>query len=295
MKKNKDLLYVFIGVAIIIAIGLIVRNTSSTSLNMMIVELNKSLPQKGYEGYDYFTLEKCKLVGNNVVWECTLDETFFYPDRESAMPSAINNGVLSQGSSRDDYLDIDHDFSNNVLKKFHKCTLLYNNLIAIENNDDPFYREMKKQGCSQIFRTHSPYSNRTIEVKITAEEQKNIEVYCKQRPKEALEEFVSLYIQRQNLMLSNASDEEGIVMNMVDDGSDLVFRFVFDTIYSAEDNEPIENLRGNIDEIEDAVKKDVESLSVFFNVKRICEKTGRGYVVRYVDGYITDSLDLKIY
>lgn len=299
MKKNNDLIFVWMGVAVVIIVGLIIRNNptnSTTSLKMMIATINRQLPQKGFEGYDYFTLEKVVMEGNSVVWECSFDPSSFSHDNESALSGVITNGgVILQGSNLDDLLDIDEDFTNNLFKKFQRCTLLYNNLIANELNKSAFYEEMKKQKCSQIYRTYSPFSNRKIEVVLTYDEQINIEAYCRQRPKEALAEFLSLYVQRQNAMLSVASDEDGVAMNMVDEGANLVFRCVFDETYSEDGINPIEYIRQDQAKIESAIIHDIESKAIFFNTKRICNKTGKGYIVRYVDWYNTDSLDIQIY
>lgn len=293
MKKNNDLLFVCIGVVIVIVVGLSIRNKTTISLEMMIAAINRQLPYKGFEGYDYFTLEKVKMEGNAVVWEASLDPSFFHANSGNALPDAIiNGGVLSQGSSIDDLLDIDEDFTNAFHKKFQRCTLLYNNLIANDFNQSAFYEEMKKRKCSQIYRTHSPFSNRKIEIKLTYEEQISIESYCRQRPKEALAEFVSLYIQRQNYMLSNANDEDGITMNMIDEGTDLVFRCV---LHSEDGINPIEYLRENVAIIERDIRHDIETEAAFFNTKRICTKTNKGYIVRYIDWYNTDSLDIRIY
>lgn len=120
------------------------RNYSKT-LEGMVAEINRHLPMKDPNGFDFYVMNRVKLEGENVVWESTLDTTFFYPIRESILPESMNGGILAYGS-RNDVLDLDTILSKEMLKESHRCDILYYHLFSKGSNPNPFYDEVLKRG-----------------------------------------------------------------------------------------------------------------------------------------------------
>ena len=122
---KKILKYIGLGIIVLFAAGLILGNIGniymskkskvfSQSLENMIAEINKHLPHKGSDGFDFFIMNKVALEGNNIVWESTLDTTFIYPSRESVLPESMNGGILVSGD-RSCAIDLDTLLSNEFL------------------------------------------------------------------------------------------------------------------------------------------------------------------------------------
>ena len=76
---KKILRYIGLGIIVLFAAGLILGNIGniymskkskdfSQSLEGMIAEVNKHLPHKGFDGFDFFIMDKVLLKDNNVVW-----------------------------------------------------------------------------------------------------------------------------------------------------------------------------------------------------------------------------------
>ena len=306
---KKIIKYVGIVLAVIVGLAFVLsniinvyltnkKNNQPYSLEEIIAGINTNLPQKGFESYDFFTLERCKLEGNNLVWEGTLDAAYINSIRESALPESVNGFVVVDGSSRNDVLDIDSTLTIEFFQQSIRFNLLYQNLIVMAEDNgrsNQFEKEMAKRHCSQIWRAYSPFSNTHVDFTLTYQLQKDIEEYCKHEKELALSEFIIEYIKRQNLLLGEASKHEDIKMDMVLDDTCFVLRCVFEETFSEHGNHPIENIRMVKEQVENDLQADALSLPLFFDFKRICEATGKGYTVRYVDCNDNDSIDFRIY
>lgn len=304
MARNV-LKYLGIGILLLFAVLIAVANIGrifweknqkeyDQTLEGMVAEINQHLPMKDPNGFDFYTLSHVALDSEKVVFDATLDTTFFYPIRESLLPESMNGGILPSGS-RNDVLDLDTVLSEKLLKDSHRLSLLYQQLFTNKNGTNKFYEELKKRGYSLTWRTHSPFSDRQLEFSFTSKELDDLEIYCKNHPDSALKEFLNEYLKRQNRVLSLASRNADARMSMIDNGEDIVFIYVFDKTYSAGGNQPISNLRNFENEIYEALKDDSEHLPFFYSAKEICNKTNRSYVFRFFDFFKTDSLDIIIY
>ena len=302
---KKILRYIGLGIIVLFAAGLILGNIGniymskkskvfSQSLENMIAEINKHLPHKGSDGFDFFIMNKVLLKDNNVVWVSTLDTTFFYPTRESILPESMNGGVLLSGD-RNNVLDLDTLLTNDFLKKSHQLDLLYYHLFARSNKPNKFYEEIMKWKFSQTWRVHSPFSDRQCEFTMTYDEQKKMEEYCQNNPDDALQEFMSEYLKRQNRLLSVASNNADITMHMEEADSLIIFYCIFDKSYSSGGNKPITNLRNNQGKMLEALQEDFQSLPIFFGMKEICNRTNKKLLFRYIDWNKTDSLDYILF
>lgn len=302
---RKFLKYLGIGILLLFAVLIAVANIGrifweknqkeyDQTLEGMVAEINQHLPMKDPNGFDFYTLSHVALDSEKVVFDATLDSTFFYPIRESLLPESMNGGILPSGS-RNDVLDLDTVLSEKLLKDSHRLSLLYQQLFTNKNGPNKFYEEIKKRGYSIIWRTHSPFSDRKLEFSFSSKELDDIEVFCKNNPDSAITEFLKEYIERQNRVLSLASLNADARMSMIDNGKSLLFLYVFDGTYSANGNHPISNLRIYKNELYEALKDDSENLPFFYSIKEICNKTNRNYIFRFFDYYKTDSLDIVIH
>ncbi len=303
MKKAFQ--YIGIGFVVFIAVVIILGNIGhmlvpiknkeqSQTLEKMIAEVNRHLPHRGFDGFDFFIMNKVLLEGDNVVWVTTLDTTFFYPTRESVLPESMNGGVLASGN-RNCTIDLDTILSNDFLKKSHRLDLLYYHLFVRTNNPNKLYEEIMKRQYSQTWRIHSPFSDRRCEFSMTYREQKDIADYCFNNTESALQEFLFEYLKRQNRLLDVASNNADMVMSMAEDGSSLIFYCVLDKLYSLDGNKPVFNIRNNQSEMRDALVEDFQELPLFFGIKEICERTSKRFLFRYTDWNKTDSIDFIIY
>ena len=301
---KKILKYIGIGFVVLFAAIIIVGNIGklyfslkhkkhAQSLEEMIVELNKHMPLR-LEGSDFYEMKEVSLVKNNIVWISTLDTSFFYPNRESFLPEAINGGILPEGN-RTMVLDLDTLLSNELIEQSHKLGVMYYYLFAKSNKRDPFYEEIIKRNYSQTWRFLSPFSKRHFEYTMTCEEMKKTAEYCNNQPNDALQEFLSEYVKRQNRLLNMASNNADISMHIVDNGSSFIFYCRFDESYSLGDNKPIDNIRDNQDVIHEVLSKDFHSVPIFYDMNNICKKTKRGFIFRYIDWIPKDSIDFVIY
>lgn len=264
------------------------------TLEGMIVEINKHLPHKGFDGFDFFIMNRVFLEGENVIWESTLDTTFFYPARESILPESMNGGILVSGD-RSCAIDLDTILTNDFLKKSHQLDLLYYHLFARSSKPNKFYEEIMKRKFSQTWRVHSPFSDRQCEFTMTYDEQKKMEEYCQNNLDDVLQEFMSEYLKRQNRLLNVASNNADITMHMVDADSLIIFHCVLDKSYSIGGNKPITNLRNNQGKMLEALQEDFQSLPIFFGMKEICNRTNKNLLFRYIDWNKTDSLDYILF
>ena len=302
---QKVIKHISLGIVVLFAIGLISANIGkiymskknkefSQSLEGMIAEINKQLPQKGINGFDFFVMEKMELEDNCIVWNFTLDTTFFYPKGESVLPESINGSVLASGD-RNCYLDLDTLLSNDFLKKSHQLHLLYYNLFVRSVKPDKLKEEIMKRHLSQTWRMNSPFSDRQIEFTIKYEEQKQMEEYCLANADVALQVFISEYLKRQNRLLSVASKNDDIIMCMKETNSQIIFNCTFDRSYSVKGNKPVANLRNNKSDILDALQKDYQTNPFFWGTKDICKKVEKQFLFRYTDWNKTDSIDFIMY
>ena len=302
---KKILKYIGIGILVLFAAGLILGNIGniymskkskdfSQSLEGMIAEVNKHLPHKGFDGFDFFIMNKVFIEGNSVVWESTLDTTFIYPARESVLPESMNGGILVSGD-RSCAIDLDTLLSNDFLKKSHRLDLLYYHLFARSSKPNKFHEEIIKRKFSQTWRVHSPFSDRQCEYTMTYDEQKNMEEYCQNNPDNALQEFMSEYLKRQNRLLNVASNNADITMHMEDSDSLIIFYCILDKSYSAGGNKPIANLRNNQGEMLEDLQEDCETLPIFYGMKEICNRTNKDLLFRYTNWNKTDSVDFIMY
>ena len=302
---KKILRYIGLGIIVLFAAGLILGNIGriymskkskgfSQSLEGMIAEFNKHLPHKGFDGFDFFIMDNVMLEGNNIIWESTLDTTFFYPTRKSILPESMNGGVLVSGD-RSCAIDLDTLLSNDFLKKSHQLDLLYYHLFAKSSKPNRFYEEVMKRKFSQTWRVNSPFSDRQCEYTMTYDEQKKTEDYCQSYPDTALQEFMSEYLKRQNRLLNVASNNADINMHMEDADSLIIFYCTFDKSYSAGGNKPITNLRNIQSEMLIALQEDCQTLPIFYGMKEICNRTNKDLLFIYTDWNKKDSIGFKIY
>ncbi len=264
------------------------------TLEQMIDSINTHLPSKGPDSLNFFVMDRVVLEDNNVVWEATLDTTFFYPIRESFLPESLNGGVLTEGN-RKMALDVDTLLSNSLIQKSHQLNLLYYYLFAKNTRPNPFYDEVIERKYSQTWRIHSPFSDRQYEYTMTFNKMKETENFCKRQPEAALKLFVSEYLKRQNILLTIASGNADVIMQMADEGSAIVFLCTFDKSYSVGGNKPVSNLRNQKEEIQAALVEDSQTLPIFYDTKSICKKAQKGFLYRFIDWNKTDSLEFTIY
>ena len=264
------------------------------SLEGMLAEMNKHLPCRAQDGFDFCIMNRVVQKGDNIVWEATIDTTFFYPMRKSFLPESMNGGILPEGN-RSMVLDLDTLLSDKLLKQSHQLDLLYYYLFAKTGNPNPLYEEILNRKYSQTWRIQSPFSDRQCEYTMTYNEMKEAEYFCNEQPEKALSLFISEYIKRQNRLLTLASGNADINMCMKDDGGAIIFYCIFDKSYSYGGNKPVANLRSQQDEILSAMNEDSRNLPIFYDTKGICKKAHKGFLFRFTDWNKTDSLEFKIY
>ena len=266
----------------------------SQSLEGMVAEINRHLPHKGFNGFDYFVANRLILEGDKVVWDATLDTTFFYPLRESMLPESVNGGILASGD-RSMAIDLDTILTNEVLKESQLENVLYYNLFARSNKPNKFYEEIMNRQYSQVWRIHSPFSDKKSEFTITSAEQKEIEEFCNGNPDVAIRKFLSEYVRLRNRLLEIASKNADCQMLMSDNGSALVFHCIFNKTFSKNGNKPISNIREQYEVVFEGLKDDAQTLPIFYDLKGICSKTHRDFIFRYEDWNKTDSVDFVMY
>lgn len=302
---KKILKYLGIGIVVLFAAVIIIGNIGNIimskkqkdyahSLEGMIAEVNKHLPSRGQDGFDYYIMNRVIIEGDNIVWEATLDTAFFHPIRESFLPESVNGGILPEGD-RSMAIDLDTLLSSNLLKQSHQLDLLYYYLFAKTDKPNPFYEEIMNHRYSQTWRVLSPFSDRQCEYTMTYDEMKETEVFCKNQPETALNLFMTEYIKRQNRLLSFANNNTDITMCMKDEGNTIVFCYTFDKSYSTGGNRPVSNLRNQKEEILAALVEDSQTLPIFYDTKTICKKAHKGFLYRFIDWNKTDSLEFTIY
>ena len=302
---KKVLKYLGIGVVILFAVTIILGNIGkiivskkqkdyAQSLEGMLAEVNKHLPLRAQDGFDYYILNRVLQEGNGIVWEATLDTTFFYPVRESILPESMNGGILPHGD-RSMTLDLDTLLSNNLLKQSHQLDLLYYYLFAKTGKKNPLYEEILNREYSQTWRIYSPFSDRQYEYTMTYKEMKETEDFCKNHPDSALNLFMSEYIKRQNRLLIFASDNADINMSMKNYEGTIVFYCILDKSYSARGNKPVSNIRSQKKEIQLALEEDSKTIPIFYDMKGICKKTKKTFLFRFADWNKNDSIEFKIY
>ena len=130
---------------------------------------------------------------------------------------------------------------------------------------------------------------------VTYDEMKRADQFCANYPDQALQEFLSEYLERQNTLLDIASNNSDVLMRMTDEDTTLVYHFIYDKSYSMGGNKPISNLREQYDLAYNALKKDACTLPIFFGLKEICQKTERKLHFRCKDWKKNDSLEFIIY
>ena len=265
----------------------------SLTLEEMIDSINTHLPVRGSGSLAFFVMNSVHLEDNNVVWEATLDTTFFHPVRESFLPESVNGGILANGN-RSMALDLDTLLTAKNLMQSQRCNLLYYYLFARSKKPNSFYDEIIRRQYSQIWRIHSPFSNRQNEFVFTYQDQKEMESYCRNQKDVALQDFVSEYIKRQNLLLGIGSKNSDISMSMMDEGDNLVLLCAFGKSYSENGNKPISNLRSVKENAHSMLLEDVKTLPIFYDLDEISKRTGKGFLVRYTDFKRTDSIGFSI-
>ena len=301
---KKVLKYLGIGVVILFAVTIILGNIGkiivskkqkdyAQSLEGMLAEVNKHLPLRAQDGFDYYILNRVLQEGNGIVWEATLDTTFFYPVRESILPESMNGGILPTGD-RSMVLDLDTLLTRNLLEQSQHLGSLYYYLFAKTNKTDPFYEEIMKRKFSQTWRIKSPFSDRQYEYTMTYDTMKETEDFCNNKPQEALHFFMSEYLKRQNRLLTFASGNANINMRMSDEGEAIVFSCMLDKSYSSRGNNPISILRTCKDIIAEELNEDMNTLPFFYGYEEICKRTGKGFLIRYTDFFKTDSIEFRI-
>lgn len=290
---KKVLKYIGIGIALLFALVIILGNIGNIlvskkqkdyahSIEGMLAEVNKHLPSKSPDGFEYYIMNQVMQEGDNIIWEATLDTTFFYPVRESFLPEAMNGGVLLEGN-RNMVTDIDTLLSSNLLKQSYQLDLLYYYLFAKIGKPNPLYEEIMKRKYSQTWRIQSPFSDRQCEYTMTYNEMKEAEYFCKNQPETAFGLFLSEYIKRQNRLLTLASGNADISMCMKDDGDAIIFYCIFDKSYSDGGNKPVVNLRTQREAIRVALIEDSQTLPMFYDMKNICKKAQKDFLIRYTD------------
>lgn len=296
----------YIGVAILglFAIAIILGNIANIimskrsvpqgrTLEDMVAEVNQHLPMKRNDGFDFYSLDSVILGKNQIIWCTSIDTTFFYPNRKSMLPEALNGGIVVAGD-RTQPLDLDTLLSSKYLKEDQELNSLYYQLFARKNKNDAFHDELMKRQYAQTWRFYSPFSDRVCEFTITYDEQRKLIDLCNNKPNEALQLFIKDCVRRQNRLLKLASRGTGTNMSMKDTGESLVLFIVFDKTYSAKGNNPINNIRSNRQEIQESLQEDFHRLPMFFGMKEICEKTKRHFVIRYMDFSRTDSVNFNL-
>lgn len=302
---KKILKFCGLGIFMLFAAGIILGNIGNIlvskkqndyahSLEGMLAEVNKHLPSRTPDGFDYYIINQVVQEGENIVWEATLDTTFIYPIHESFLPESMNGGILPEGN-RSMALDLDTLLSSNLLRQSHQLDLLYYHLFAKTGKPNPLYEEIMNRKYSQTWRIKSPFSDRQCEYTMTYNEMKETEDFCKNKPAAALNQFMSEYVQRQNRLLALASGNADIDMQMTDEGGAIVFCCTFDKSYSAGGNRPVSNIRNQKEEIQAALTEDTRTLPIFYDTKNICKKSQRGFLFRFVNWNKTDSLEFKIF
>ena len=302
---KKVLKYLGIGIVLLFAAGILLGNIGNIlvskkqkdyahSLEGMLAEVNKHLPSRAPDGFDYYIMNRVVQEGENIVWEATLDTTFFYPIRESFLPESMNGGILPEGN-RSIALDLYTLLSSNLLRRSHQLDLLYYHLFAKTGKPNPLYEEIMNRKHSQTWRIKSPFSDRQCEYTMSYNEMKETEDFCKKQPEAALNFFISEYIQRQNRLLTIASSNADINMRMTEEVGAIVFCCTFDDSYSAGGNRPVSNLRNQKEEIQAALDEDSRSLPLFYDTQNICKKAQKRFLFRFTDRNKTDSLEFKIY
>ena len=302
---KKVLKYIGIGVALFFALVIILGNIGDIlvskkqkdyahSLEGMLAEVNKHLPCRGQDGFEYYIMNQVMQEGDNIIWEATLDTTFFYPIRESFLPESMNGGILPEGN-RSMALDLDTLLSGNLLRQSHQLDLLYYYLFTKTGKPNPLYEEIMNRKYSQTWRIKSPFSDRQCEYTMTYYEMKETDDFCKNHPDSALNLFLSEYIKRQNRLLTFASGNADINMCMKDDGDNIIFYCIFDKSYFDGGNKPIENLRSQKKEIQLVLDEDSRTIPIYYDVKGICKKTKKTFLFRFTDCNKIDSLEFKIY
>ena len=263
------------------------------TLEEMIDSINTHLPIKGPDSLNFFIMDRAFLEGQNVVWEATLDSTFFYPVRNSFLPESVNGGVLISGN-RALAIDLDTLLTAEVLKKSQLCNLLYYYLFVRNRKPNPFYDEIMRRQCSQTWRYHSPFSDRQNEFTFTYQEQKKMESFCSNQTEKALHNFLTEYLDRQNLLLRIASNNSDVSMSMEDDDLSLILSCVLDRAYSENGNKPISNLKADKKEVHSLLLEDIKTIPLFYDMGEICKRTGKGFLIRYTDFYKSDSIEFRI-
>ncbi len=270
------------------------KNKSAVEpLEIMLAKINKHLPCKGFNGFDYFTMDRVVLEDNNVIWDATIDTTYFYPTRECTLPESVNGCILVSGD-RNHVIDLDTLLSNELMKESHKLYLFYYHLFVRSKETNKLYEEIMKRQCSQIYRYHSPFSDKQCEFIMTYDEQKEVEQYCKNNPPKALQEFMSEYLKRQNRLLELASLNADVMMHIEEDGSNIVFYCIFDKSCSVDGYNPISDMRKNQREMKEFLTEDIHTLPLFFGLEEICKKASKRFVFRYTDWNRSDSIEFKI-
>ena len=296
----------YIGVAILglLAIAIILGNIANIimskrsvqqgrTLEDMVAEVNQHLPMKRNDGFDFYSLDSVILGKNQIIWCTSIDTTFFYPNRKSMLPEALNGGIVVAGD-RTQPLDLDTLLTSKYLKEDQELNSLYYQLFARKNQNDAFHDELMKGQYAQTWRFYSPFSDRVCEFTITYDEQLKLIDLCNNKPEEALQLFIKDCVRRQNRLLKLASRGTGTNMSMKDTGKSFVLSIVFDKTYSADANNPINNIRSNRQEIQEGIQEDFQRLPIFFGMKDICEKTKRHFVIRYMDFSRTNSVNFNL-
>lgn len=301
---KKVLKYIGIGIALLFALVIILGNIGNIlvskkqkdyvhNLERMLAEVNKHLPSRSPDGFEYYIMNQVMQEGDNIIWETTLDTTFFYPIRESFLPESMNGGILPEGN-RSMTLDLDTLLSSNLLRQSHQLYLLYYYLFTKTGKPNPLYEEIMNRKYSQTWRIKSPFSDRQCEYTMTYNEMKETDDFCKNHPDSALILFMSEYIKRQNRLLTFASGNADISMCMKDNGDDILFYCIFDKSYSDGGNSPIANLRSQKKEIQLALDEDSRTIPIFYDIKGICKKVQKDFLIRYTDFNKTDSIEFRI-
>lgn len=301
-------IFKYIGVGLLIVMGLLIaignfreiflekeyKNHSKT-LEEMVAELNSHLPLRDTLGFDFFELDSVLLKDRSVVWVAKLDTTSLYPKKESEIFPESMNGLILPYGDRSGIHDVDTILSKEMMKICHRCNLLHYFLIAKKKRSDLFFEEIMKRKYSQIWCCKSPFSDRQIEDIMTYEEQKQIDDYCSKYPERALKDFVKGYANRQNMLLTLASNNSDVSISLTVDDNAFIYHYTLTQPYSANGNKPISNLREERSDLYKALEEDVNSLPIFFSAKDICKKTNKGLMFRFTDWNKTDSLDIYMY
>lgn len=294
-----------LGIAILFAIGIILGNIgniilskrtipTANSIDEWIMGINSHLPIKELDGCNFFTITRVFQENNNIIWEATLDTTFFHPIHDSFLPESLNGGILPEGN-RDTQLDLDTLLTREVLRQSHRLNLLHYHIFVKGDKPNPFYNEIMKHKLSLIWRTYSPFSNANCNYAMSYHDLKDIEKFCITQPQAAINSYMSEYIKRQNLLLTLASSNSDISMQMANEETALVFRCTYDKSHSADGNNPITNLRNVENELKIALNADFKNLPIFFDADKICNKTQKEFSFVLTDYNKTDSIKITTY